>query len=103
MSLAAAKAGLEAAILASYTQTGKQHTPQQAAQEIADAVDAYVNAAFAEVTIPAATYAVEIPIGAVSVGASPSVIVNVAPIPLTLNSSSLKISGDKDAGTGGLS
>jgi len=78
------KSGLQAALQTAFEDLGSGKTAADAATDIADAVDAYVKEAIATVTVPAGTFLVAAMAG----------VPNPAPVPLT---------GDPDAGTGGLS
>lgn len=87
MSLATAKAALQSALQTTFETNGEGRTAAAAAQEVTDAIDAYVKAALVTVTIPIGT----VLIGCTGPGVVP--VPNPAPIPIT---------GDPDATTGGL-
>ena len=94
----------KAAAVAAMTSVFEDLTPggtaADKAQAMMDLLDIYVKTALVKASIPAGTVAVtaEIPIGVVSQGASPAVVVNVAPIPITItfNVARLLIEGDPD-------
>lgn len=103
------KAGLIAQLKSIFEDIPDPPTPPPTAESkataIADAIDEYVKTAVATITIPAGTViaSAEIPIGAVSIGESPSVAPNVAPIPIDITKNATPITGlkgDPDAAPG---